>query len=153
MAADAWVVYPRAKEMLFTGDLGALDTDTIKCILCTSSSNAASGVATIEKYADITNEVANGNGYTTGGVTVAATVSESSGTVTFDVANPAWTASGGSIVARFAVLYNDTPTTPIADPLIAYCLLDNTAGGTDVTQADGGTLTITVNASGVCTLA
>ena len=154
MAADAWVVYPKAKENFATGALGDLNADTIKCILCESTSNAASAVGTLEAYATITNEVTAANGYATGGVTLSGSVSETGGTVTFDLtSDPQWTATGGSIVARFAVLYNDTPTTPVADPLIAYCLLDNTAGGTDVTQADGGTLTITIHSSGVFTLA
>jgi hypothetical protein len=67
-------------------------------------------------------------------------------TVTFDATDPAvWTASGGSIVARFAVLYE------VGGDVLAYCLLDNSPA--DVTVTTGNTLTLTINASGVFTLA
>ena len=45
-----------------------------------------------------------------------------------------WTASGGSIVARFAVLYE------VSGDVLAYCLLDSTPA--DVTTTAGNTLTI-----------
>lgn len=148
MAADAWKLYHTAKEYLGDGTLD-LDLDTIKCALFLSTSNAATLTNTVNEYGDLTNEHANGNGYTTGGVTVAATWVESAGTITFDVADAVWTASGGSIVARFAVLYANVTRT-IVDPLIAMTLLDNTPA--DVTVTDGNTLTVAINASGVFTL-
>jgi hypothetical protein len=49
--------------------------------------------------------------------------------------NPVWTASGGSIVARFAVLYKVS-----SDDVMAYCLLDATPA--DVTVTTGNTLTL-----------
>ncbi len=83
--------------------------------------NTAPNVATNAVKADLA-EITAGNGYTAGGNTVTVTVSETGGTATINVtADPAtWTASGGTIGPfRYAVIYNDTPTTP-ADPLIAY---------------------------------
>lgn len=70
--------------------------------------------------ADLT-EISAGNGYTAGGT--AATISssaQSSGTYKLVLADVTFTASGGAIANfRYAVLYNDTPTSP-ADPLIGY---------------------------------
>ena len=143
MAADAWKVYDKAKEYIGDGTID-LDGDTFKVVLCTVTSNATT--QTLQLYASLTEELGTANGYTAAGDTPGSvTWTESSGTVTFDSADPAWTASGGSITARYAVLYDDTPSSP-ADPLIAYCLMDNAPA--DVTVTDGNTLTIQLNASG-----
>lgn len=144
MAASSWRLYDTAKEYLGDGTLD-LDGDTFKIILASSTSNAAT--LTNSTYSQITNELATANGYTSGGATLASvTWTNSSGTVTFDSADPAWTASGGSITARFAIIYDDTPTTP-ADPLLCYAVLDTTPA--DVTVTDGNTLTVQMNASGI----
>ena len=67
-------------------------------------------------------------------------------TVTVDLASdPVWTASGGSIVAYFAVVYE------VGGRILCYCLLDSTPG--DVTATTGNTLTVAANAAGVFTLA
>lgn len=65
---------------------------------------------------------------------------------TFDTADAAYTASGGSITARFAYLV-DTTTTP--DEVVAHTLLDNSPA--DVTVTDTNTLTVQINVSGVFT--
>jgi hypothetical protein len=145
MAADAWKIYNKFKEYMADG-LIDLDGDTFKMALFLSTSNCAT--LTWDDYADLSNEHANANGYTTGGETLASvTWTESAGTVTFDFADEVWTASGGSIICRFAVVYDDTPTTPVADPLVGYSLLDNTPA--DVTVNDGNTLTVQINANGM----
>jgi hypothetical protein len=80
-----------------------LDSDTIKIALYTSS---ASLDATTDIYTT-SNEVANGNGYTTGGVTLAnASVIENGTSGCFDADNPEWTSA--SFTARGALIYNDT---------------------------------------------
>ena len=149
MAADAWVVHDKTKEYMGDGTID-LDGDSFKMILCLSTSNVAT--TSIDGYAAVTNEHANGNGYTTAGEAVSSpTWTESSGTVTFDCADQVWTASGGSIVARFAAIYDDTVTTPVADPVICDSLLDNSPA--DITATTGNTLTVAINASGVFTSA
>lgn len=141
-------IYDNFHENLFLGDMGALDADTLKVALTTSTYTPAE--ATHDAFADVTNELATANGYTSGGATLAGvTVVLSAGTTTLDANDTVWTASGGSITARYAVLYNDTPTTPTADPLICYILLDDTPA--DVTATDGNTLTLQWNASGIVT--
>ena len=149
MASDAWSSYDKFKEYLGDGTID-LDGDAFKAALFLSTSNCAT--LTLDGLAALTNQHANANGYTTGGVALASvTWTESSGTLTFDSADPSWTASGGSIVARFAVIYDDTVTTPTADPMVCFSLLDNAPA--DVTVTDGNTLTLTINANGYFTLA
>jgi hypothetical protein len=79
-------------------------SDTLKVLL----TNVAP-VATNSVKADLT-EIAAGNGYSAGGVTVAQSSSaQSSGTYKLVIADATFTASGGSIAAfRYAVLYNST---------------------------------------------
>tara|TARA_R100001463_G_C3503552_1_gene219343 strand:+ start:146 stop:568 length:423 start_codon:yes stop_codon:yes gene_type:complete len=80
-----------------------LDSDTIKIALYTSSATLN---ATTDTYTT-SNEVANGNGYTTGGVTLAnASVIENGTSGCFDSDNPEWTSA--SFTARGALIYNDT---------------------------------------------
>lgn len=80
-----------------------LDSDTIKIALYTSSATLN---ATTDTYTT-SNEVANGNGYATGGVTLAnASVIENGTSGCFDSDNPEWTSA--SFTARGALIYNDT---------------------------------------------
>ena len=80
-----------------------LDSDTIKIALYTSSATLN---ATTDTYTT-SNEVANGNGYTTGGVTLAnASVIENGTSGCFDSDNPEWTSA--TFTARGALIYNDT---------------------------------------------
>lgn len=118
-----------------------LDTDSFKMALFLSTSNIGSGSTT---YAGLTNEHANANGYTTGGKALTPSLTGTT-TVTWDVDDQTWTASGGSITARFAVIYE------VGGNVLCYCLLDSTPA--DVTATDGNTLTVQINASGVFTLA
>ena len=145
MAADAWVLHDKIKEYMGDGTVD-LDADTFKVGLALSTSNIAT--TSINGYGTITNEVATANGYTQGGQSLTSvTWTESSGTVTFDSANPVWTASGGSITARFGFVYDDTVAAPVADPIVCHSLLDNTPA--DVTATDTNTLTIQVHANGI----
>lgn len=85
-----------------------LGADTLKVMLTNTAPIAANAV-----YADIsTNELANGNGYTTGGNSAGITSSaQTAGTYKLVLADPAtWTASGSMGPFRYAVLYNDTAT-------------------------------------------
>lgn len=145
MAAGPMVAYDILAESLADGTLD-LDTHTFKVALFTSTYTP--NVATNVSYSALTNEVANGNGYTTTGYTLTGvTWSQTGGVATFDAADAAWTASGGSIVARTAVIYDSTAT---VNNLMFYFLLDSTPA--DVTVTDTNTLTIAWNASGIFTL-
>ena len=145
MAAGKWKLYDTAKLKIATGIID-LDTHTFKMALFLSTSNC--NTLTHDELADLTNQVANGLGYTTGGTTLSnVTVTNSSGTISFDSDPVSWTATGGSIVARFGVIYDDTA---VGDPLLAVCLLDTAPA--DVTATDTNDLIITPNASGYFTM-
>ncbi len=120
-----------------------LNSDTLKVMLTNTAPVAGNSV-----MADLT-EIAAGNGYTAGG-SAATFVSgaQSSGTYKLVLNDVTFTASGGSIGPfRYAVLYNDTPTSP-ADPLIAFWDY-----GTSITLTNGNSLTVNLDqSSGVFTL-
>jgi hypothetical protein len=100
-------------------------------------------------YADISgSEIANGNGYTTGGVAIGSVTWTQSGAVTnFDCADPTWTASGTGIPAfRYAVFYCTATLLTIVKPLL-LCFDNN---GSDVALTPSGSnLVLTINATGL----
>lgn len=126
-----------------------LNSDTFKVSLHTSTYTPSASSHTV--YADLTNELSTASGYTNGGATLGSvTWNRSGGTVTFDAADTVWTASGGSITARYAVIRKSGTANTRVDPLVAYILLDTTPA--DVTATDTNTLTLQWNASGIFTL-
>ena len=140
MAAGNWTFTDVARTRMLNGTFD-FDTDAFKEALFLSTSNIGAATTT---FAGVTNEHAAANGYTAGGIAVTITLSGTT-TVTVDSTDPVWTASGGSITARFVVLYE------VTGDVVAYALLDSTPA--DVTATAGNTLTIQHNASGVFTLA
>ena len=118
-----------------------LGSDTLKVVLTNSAPAAANTV-----LADIT-QIANGNGYTTGGSTATTSSSaQTSGTYKLVLADVTFTASGSMGPFRYAVLYNDTAT---SDELIGYWDY-----GSSITLASGETFTVDFDATnGVLQLA
>jgi hypothetical protein len=108
-------------------DLGA---DTLKIALTNSAPSQSN-----TQLSDIT-QIANGNGYTTGGTAVTITSSaQTTGVYKLVLADVVFTASGGSIGPfRYAVLYDDTSTN---DLLIGYYDY-----GSSLTLADTETFTL-----------
>jgi hypothetical protein len=149
-AAGKWKLYESSKLYLADGTLDLDDNTNWKIALFLSTSNCNTLGGTNDVYGDLTNEHANANGYTTGGATFTPTWAQAAGTATLDGNDPVWTASGGSIVARFAVVYKNATVNSIVKPLLCVCLLDTAPA--DVTATTGNTLTITMNASGLWTL-
>ncbi len=147
-AAGKWKMYESAKLALANGTID-FDSHSFKINLYLSTSNANTlTAATITQLSDITNQVATAFGYTQNTKAVTVTTANSSGTITFDeTTNPVWTASGGAITARYAVVYDDSHAN---DMPICVCLLDTAPA--DVTATDGNTFTVTMNASGMFTL-
>lgn len=140
MTAGTFTLYNHVAESIADGSID-LDNDSFKIALLDSghTPNLAN-----TQWSDVSaDEVANGNGYTTGGgVLDNVTWTRSSGVATFDSDDEVWTASGGSIAARYAVIYDDTHA---SDLLIGYVLLDVTPA--DLTATDGNTMTVGPHAS------
>lgn len=119
-----------------------LETDTIKCMLCTASYTPNQDAHDFKN--DITNEVS-GTGYTAGGAEVANPAVTISAKVTkFDGDNVAW--ANSTITARYAVLYDDTPAADADKPLLIYVDF-----GEDK-SSENGTFQITWDASGIFTV-
>ena len=92
-----------AIENLFEGINSGSDSWVIKLA---TAVNAAAGTIT---------EVANGNGYTTGGnAATTSTSAQSGGTFKLVLSSPtAWTASGAGFTFRYAVLVDSTTSTNV----------------------------------------
>ena len=111
-------------EGLLEGVNAGTDSWSIKLA---TAVNAAAGTFT---------EVANGNGYTTGGNSAGtnSTATQSGGTYTLTLSNPAvWTASGAGFAFQYAVLVDTT-----ASVNVAYWDY-----GSSQTVAPGETVTVT----------
>lgn len=140
MGAGAWLMTNGGRTKLLDGTFD-IDSDTYKMALFLSTSNLG---ATSTTFAGVTNEHAGANGYTAGGIAVTLTLAGTT-TVTVDIqTDPVWTAAGGSIIARFAAIYE------VGGNILCYCLLDDTPA--DVTVTTGNTLTVAAHTSGVTTL-
>ena len=117
-------------------EVANLESDTLKVMLV----NSPAPVNTNSVKADLT-EISPGSGYSAGGPAVTITTkTQSGGTYTLAANQVVFTASGGTIGPfRYAVLYDDTPTSP-ADPLIAWWDY-----GSGITLNDGETFTVKFN--------
>ena len=110
-----------------------LDSDTLHIALYTSSATLS---AATDGYITA-NEVANGNGYTTGGIALASkTVIENSTSGVFDAADPEFTSA--TFTARGALIYNKTLGDASSNARGAIAVLDF---GGDFTVS-GGTFSI-----------
>lgn len=110
-----------------------LVADTIKIALFTSSASLG---ASTTAYSS-SNEVANGNGYATGGVELTSRAVATSGTTAyFDAADPSWTSA--TFTANGALIYNSSNSNK-AIAVLAF--------GGDFTVA-GGTFQIVFPAAG-----
>lgn len=111
--------------------------DVLKIML----TNSAPAPTTNAVKADIT-EITAANGYVAGGAGATNVGTKSGGSITVAGTNVVFTAAGGAVGPfRYAVLYNDTPTSP-AKPLIGYWDY-----GSAVTLADAETFTVQFGAS------
>lgn len=118
-----------------------LGSDTLKVALTNSAPSASNTV-----LANIT-QIANGNGYTTGGTAASITSSsQTSGTYKLVLGDVVFTATGAMGPFRYAVLYNDTATN---DELIGWWDY-----GSSISLATGETFTVDFDPSaGVLTIA
>lgn len=144
-AAGKWKMYAQAKLAADNGEID-FNSHSFKINLYLSTSNC-NDLTTHDALADLTNQVATNYGYTQDNKAVTITTAESGGTTTIDeTTNPVWTASGGSITARYAVIYDDSHANKIP---VFVCLLDTAPA--DVTATTGNTFTITMSGTGILT--
>lgn len=115
--------------------------DSIKVLLCTSSYTPNQD--THQWKSDLTGEVS-GTGYTAGGTTLGnktLTYTAATNQLTLKADNAQWPNS--TITARYAVIYDDSPATDNAKPLLGY--IDFGANQ----QSSAGTFEIVWNAQGI----
>lgn len=122
------------KFNVFTVDLTAAKHDFSSAVYKVMLTNTAP-VATNAVKADIT-DITAGNGYTAGGTASTITRSNASGVESVIGTDVVFTATGTVGPFRYAVLYNDTQTTP-AKPLVAWWDY-----GSNVTMASADTFTV-----------
>lgn len=114
------------------------DLDTFKALLSVDAPSASLDAV----KADLTSELAGGNGYTAGGHDITTSTSRTGGTLSVVATDVTITATGGTVGPfRYVVVYNDTPTIP-ADPLVCYYDY-----GSSITLAAGETFTINFGSS------
>ncbi len=151
-AAGKWKIYEVAKLANANGEIDFND-DAFEIALFLSTSNCDTlAIATIANLTDLTNQHATQFGYVqadgaAAGKVLTVSAINTAGTIKVDGDNPVWTASGGSILARFAVIIDGTHANNIP---IAVCKLDT--ADADVEATDGNTFTITQNVAGMFTL-
>jgi len=129
------------KHNIFTSDiLNAVHnfgSHAFKTLLTNTLPTAANSL-----YSDLSGaEVANGNGYTTGGTSTPMSVSTASGVAKVTATDVVYTASGAVGPFRYADVYNTTPTSPLK-PLISW--FDY---GSSLSLASGETFTVDFDGS------
>lgn len=129
----------------FVEQLGKANHNLSTGVLKVALTNTAPNVSTHVALADIT-QLSTGGGYTGGaggGMTLdSVTYTETGGVGSLAAADEVFIASGGSVGPfRYAVLYNDTTTSP-ADALIGYWDY-----GSSITLADGESFTLDFGAT------
>ena len=130
----------KIKTLIASGVVN-FNTDAFKIILMISG--FVFNKDTHHVYADVVaSELATNFGYTQGAkavVIAAVTEDDTNDRCSVTFANVSWTAAGGAIgPTPGAIIYDDTVAAPVADPIVGYIDF-----GSDYTQADGGTATIT----------
>lgn len=153
MASGPFVV-PNLAKLNFVNATGLLNATTTNFRLALVSNSYVPNNATDELWAAASAaEIANGNGYTTGGIALTGVaLSQTGGVVKFTASNPVWTASGSGIPAwRRAVLYYLGTLNSKVNPLLAHFLGDSTPADIPLTTS-GNTLTVNINANGIITI-
>lgn len=145
MAAGAWTFYNEAKKYIMQGDID-LNSSTLRMALYTSASNFAT--ATLSRHDQVTNEVSEGNGYSSSGKALASvtwTAGASASEMRLNAAALVWTATGGSLAnIKAAVIFIEGASAG-ARKLLCYSQLSTS----QFTVTTGNTLTITPSANGI----
>lgn len=144
MAASAWSFYNSFREYIGNGQFD-LDGTSINFYMAlhTSAASANATNAVLSTQASIANEVANANGYATGGLSVSArtwAAGASAGVFRFDSTAVVWTATGGDISnVKYAIIYQS------GGKLVCYSKLTTS----QFTLSQDNTLTVTPSSNGI----
>jgi len=133
-------LYNHTAKLFADGSLAVGDTYKVK--LLSAATFDASHTTLAETGGT---EATSGTGYTSGGQALAnvAVTTVTTNDAKFDADDVTWTASGGSITASYAIIYNDTDAD---DPPIAFVDFDGSQSA-----GDGTDFKIVWNASGIFT--
>jgi hypothetical protein len=150
MAAGAFIFPQKAKLNFLEGATGLLKNGSANYRLALFTNSLVPDDATDEVLADLGNEIANGNGYTSGGIALANVVlNQAAGVVTFDCDPAVWSAGPGSIPAwRYGYVYYLGTLNSKVNPLVGHFVGDATPADIPATTA-GNDLTVTPNAAGI----
>jgi hypothetical protein len=113
----ASLIYNSALYDALTGAVD-FDSDSFKVLLVTSAYSP--NKTTHTKRSHVTNEVANGNGYATGGAAATVTVTNDTANTRVDISCGAASWPAATITARGAVYYKSRGGAASADELVAY---------------------------------
>ncbi len=137
------------KGMLLEGHINGL-TDSFKIILM--QAGFVFDPDSDYTYADVsTSEVANGNGYTTGGqaltgVSIAINTAADTATISWNQAE--WTVSGGTLTASGAIIFDDSTTLAThghADAILSYIDFGDTQNAVAGQKLRIPNISITIN--------
>jgi hypothetical protein len=149
MTANAFVLFSANKDDLRINDLVGANIRMALVSSAYTPNSTATGHALWSAVS--ANEIANGNGYTTGGATLTGAVAATVGNdgTKFSTGNAAWTGTGAGFPAfRYAVMYYLGTIWGQVNPLIGYMLCDNTPADVPATTPANSPLTITCPATG-----
>lgn len=143
MAEGDGSIYNKFKELVMEGTFNlANGGDTVQVALV---SGYTLNIDTHSTWGDVSANEVSGTGYTAGGKTLTGqdvTVDTANDRGVFDGADVTWTGLDVG-TPNYAIMYDDTPTTP-ADPLIAAWEL--------ATASNGGDYTLSWDANGIILL-
>lgn len=149
MAAQSFKIYNEAKRKIGAALLNLTST-AFRMTLHTSASNAAT--LTLSIYNELTNEVADANGYSSSGKALTGevwTVGASAKSYKHDVDDVVWTGTGGTIPnIKFAVEWLSAAASANRHLL---CVASLTSA--QFTLSQNNTLTLQINSLGVFTMA
>jgi len=133
-------LYNHTAKLFADGSLAVGDTYKVKLLSAATFDASHTTLA-----ATGGTEATSGTGYTSGGQALAnvAVTTVTTNDAKFDADDVTWTASGGSITASYAIVYNDTDAD---DPPIAFIDFDGSQSA-----GDGTDFKIVWNASGIFT--
>jgi len=148
MAAGAWTVFNKAKKKIGNGTMNLAAT-VWRMTLHTSAMRT---VNTLSTFVSLSGEIADGNGYSTSGKGLTSevwTVGVSAGQYKFDADDPFWSANGGAISnVKHAVIWLSG-----ASAGGRHVLCKSQLSTSPFSISSGNRMTITLNSSGILTLA